>query len=302
MKDILVLFDDIVTRNRPLLLTTLAEEIHNTNQNLNIGHWSLTKNDLAMSITTGTLNADSVNAINYKVVSGIVVVVTGQKLPHGLIDQLTTQSAVYKCPVLFMSNIPHPSITTYSPEQIKICNNFDDISLFLNTVMTKPSPSSVIKMSSSETPSLGTSPWQYHLSASDLTIDKLVHLFENTQLPLENWTHKTQLSIILYSIRKYGYENSIDEKSWLMLNWKKYIFNVMNLEYNTYWHYSLIHFWVNILNKYANYPNVPFDHIYMSDQLAWIRNPELWKYYYTKDVLFSPHARDCWVEPDLRKI
>jgi hypothetical protein len=308
MKDILVTFDDIKSRNRPLLLTTLVEEVINTNQNLSAGEWSLTKNDIAMSVVYRSISDVKLSdSLNY---SGIVVVIINSQMSQEIYDGLniiTRMSTSDKpIPILFISNFAHPSITTFV--QIKICNNFNDIKWFLNTVLTIPQYKSNIAHSNPQTPSLGTSPWQWSLGAVDET--KLVFLFENAQLPLDNWDHRNQMRIINYSIKKYGYDNSIDEDSWLCRNWKKYIFNVMNLEYNSYWHYSLIRFWVEIIHKFGKYDTDKaettklsgFDKMYASSQLAWLRNPNLWQYYYSKDVLFSPHARECWVSPNLRNI
>jgi hypothetical protein len=74
-----------------------------------------------------------------------------------------------------------------------------------------------------------------------------------------------------------------------------------NLEYNTYWHYSIVRFWIEMIHKYADY-SVPFEDVYNAKSTEWIKNPKLWNYYYSPDKLFSPYARDSWVQPDLRRI
>ena len=114
----------------------------------------------------------------------------------------------------------------------------------------------------------------------------IIREFENRRFPLEKWTLKIQLFIINYSLQKYGYENTIREDSWLMYNWRNYIFQNLNLNTNAYWHYTMIVFWATLLYKKIKVVN--FENV--------------WEKYYSPEVIYSPDARDHYVCPNLLKL
>ena len=292
-KHIIFAFDDIYTKDRPILLSSLIEVIKNTNVNLNIGSWDLTKNDISISASSMELrDIDKINSIS---MSGLIIVLTGNNFPVEQISKVRNN-----VPILFISNYSQPLVTGYS--YIHVCNDDDDIKWFLSTILARN-----VKTTKSETPSISTSPWPNSSpkfpkqSPSYLPMKEFINEFENSRLPFDNWTHKSQMSLIYESLKKYGYNSTYPETSWLCVNWKKYIYNVINLEYNTYWHYSIVRFWIEMIHKYADY-SVPFEDVYNAKSTEWIKNPKLWNYYYSPDKLFSPYARDSWVPPDLRRI
>jgi len=288
-KHIIFAFDDIYTKDRPILLSSIIELIKDTNVNLNIGSWDLTKNDVTISASSMELR--DIDKINEIPISGLVIVLTGNKFPVETINRIGTRSGTI--PVLFISNYSQPLVAGYN--FIHVCNDDDDIKWFLSTLLSRN-----VKMSNSETPASNTSPWQ-SIKPEHLPLPKLINEFENSRLSFDNWTHKTQMMIIYESLKKYGYDGTYPETSWLCVNWKKYIYNVMNLEYNTYWHYSIIRFWVEMIHKYADYSQ-PFEYVYNAQNMGWIKNPQLWSYYYSPNILFSPSARDGWIPPNLRSI
>ena len=119
--------------------------------------------------------------------------------------------------------------------------------------------------------------------------------FQSGTMPLHIWDHYGRLRIVDYSLMKYGYANTIDPNGWLCKHWKSY---KTTIGHGDLWHYSLTRFWINIIynlqtkNKYKT-----FDELYKNNPN--IHTGSLFKKYYSDDVIFTPKARNEWVQPNL---
>ncbi|XWV24850.1 hypothetical protein QJ856_gp0933 [Tupanvirus deep ocean] len=134
------------------------------------------------------------------------------------------------------------------------------------------------------------------ITSITIGLHEMANLFENTKLPIYMWDHYGRLRIVYYSIMTYGFIQTIDPNGWLCTNWRKY---KTSIGHGHLWHYTLTRFWAHIINnlvkKYKN-----FNDLYINNPL--IHNGQLFKEYYTDEILFSPYARNNWVDPNLKKI
>ncbi|XWV26097.1 hypothetical protein QJ857_gp0983 [Tupanvirus soda lake] len=125
---------------------------------------------------------------------------------------------------------------------------------------------------------------------------EMAQLFENANLPIYMWDHYGRLRIVYYSIMTYGFIQTIDPNGWLCTNWRKY---KTSIGHGHLWHYTLTRFWAHIIyNLSKKYKN--FDDLYINNPT--IHNGQLFKEYYTEEILFSPYARNNWVDPNIKKI
>ncbi len=131
------------------------------------------------------------------------------------------------------------------------------------------------------------------LTSANISNEELVKSFENTTLPLELWDHYGRLRIVHYSLITRGYQNTIDPNGWLCTSWKKY---KTSIGHGNLWHYTLTRFWTNILYELPQKDNYKtFNQLYNDNPD--IHNGGLFRQYYSDDILFTPHARNHWVEP-----
>ncbi len=130
-------------------------------------------------------------------------------------------------------------------------------------------------------------------TSNEITDDQLITLFESSTLPMNLWSHYNRLKIVYYSLRKYGYFDTIDQYGWLCMTWKKY---KKTIGHEHLWNYTLTRFWIEILEGlwFASFMN--FDQMYLINPI--IHNGNLHKEYYTNEVLFTEIAKNSWIVPD----
>jgi hypothetical protein len=132
-------------------------------------------------------------------------------------------------------------------------------------------------------------------SISIPTID-LVEKFQNCSLELDIWDHYGRLRIVHYSLQTFGINDTVNPNGWLCSNWKKY---KTTIGHGNLWHYTLTCFWAYVIyDLMSNHKN--FYDLYIDNPQ--IHNGHLFQQYYSQDILFTPHARNNWVEPNLKKI
>jgi hypothetical protein len=84
----------------------------------------------------------------------------------------------------------------------------------------------------------------------------LIEQFNNAQLPIENFTIYTQIELIKYSIITYGYNNTINQKGWLCLTWKRYVYKTMNVNLSNEYNYGKILYMINTIYNNSDYYNI----------------------------------------------
>lgn len=154
------------------------------------------------------------------------------------------------------------------------------------------------------------------LTSHTIPTSKLVDQFVNRTLPLDIWDHYGRLRIVYYALKTYGLNNTIDKTGWFCTNWIRY---KTSIGHGDLWHYTLTRFWTHILFNLVyqfNYSRdaatqIAYSGVLMDkydsfeklyDDNPVIHSGRLFEKYYTRERLFTPLARENWVEPDLTKI
>lgn len=134
-------------------------------------------------------------------------------------------------------------------------------------------------------------------TSTSTTIDAsdMANHFQNCTLRLELWDHYARLKIIHYALTKFGLENTAKPNSWLCTHWKKY---EMSIGHGNLWHYTLVRFWVLIIDNLRKNHYQSFDELYQNNPI--IHNDLLYKKYYSDDVILNPRSRIVWFAPNLR--
>jgi hypothetical protein len=264
MKNILILIDDLNNKNRPITLTYLLQKIGNTNKiplNLIDNKQNISANIYDFS------QFDSFDLISKY--NSILLVYTGKPNMYDLINLVNYNNNYYNLPLFYMANEDLNNTGNLNANRI---TSIKDVDILLQLTMQLPVP--LISEERVQAIELG-----------DVNnIDKLVYEFQNRMLSYDQWTYNNQMKIIKYAIDKYGLENSTRIDGWLMINWKKFIYSMVNLGYNNYWHYSLLRFYAIMISK------------------GILPNDKLTEKYYDKNVLYSPYARDFWIPPNKIKL
>jgi len=134
------------------------------------------------------------------------------------------------------------------------------------------------------------------LTSSTIGIKDMTKMFEDCTMPLSIWDHYGRLRIVHHSLMTYGFDATIDPNGWLCKKWRDY---KTSIGHGNLWHYTLTRFWINILYNLQNKHNYKsFDELYKSNPK--IHYGSLFKEYYSDDVLFTDHARNNWVKPNLK--
>ena len=127
-------------------------------------------------------------------------------------------------------------------------------------------------------------------------MDQFVKQFDKGTLPLEMWDHYGRLQIVYYSVVKFGLPPTMQLNSWLCTKWKSY---KESIGHGHLWNYTLTMFWAQIIAKLApKYNN--FNELYADN--TWIHNGNLYRSYYSDEIIFSSAAKNNWVKPDLKAL
>lgn len=131
------------------------------------------------------------------------------------------------------------------------------------------------------------------LSSKEMSTESLVSQFNERTLPISAWDHYGRLRIVTYSLKKYGYEATIQPDGWLCTTWRAY---KTSIGHGNLWNYSLTRFWANILWSILQKQRCKFSEMW--ERYPVIQNGSLHKDYYSS-VIFTPRAKEGWVPPDL---
>ena len=131
------------------------------------------------------------------------------------------------------------------------------------------------------------------LNSKTIDMDEMVRQFENKTMPIKLWNHYGRLRMVLYSLKKYGFKDTVDYDSWLCKTWRAY---KTSIGHKNLWNYSLTRFWACILYKLYK-TDKSKDISYWMETKDFLSNGNLHKDFYDFNVLFSDYARENWVEP-----
>jgi hypothetical protein len=134
-------------------------------------------------------------------------------------------------------------------------------------------------------------------TSTTIPIKTMALQFQNETLDIELWDHYGRLKIVYYAIITYGYSEAINPNGWLCSNWKKY---KTSIGHGHLWHYTLTRFWATVLYILLSSHYKSFDELYKNNPQ--IQKGSLFKEYYSDDVLFTPHARNNWIAPNLKHL
>jgi hypothetical protein len=126
----------------------------------------------------------------------------------------------------------------------------------------------------------------------DSEIESLVHEFESLTLPYENWTHRAHLAVAIYYVRKLSFQDGLTQ-----IRSRINAYNVACGDPNGYNETITIMF----LRKIASESKHELSAISLHNELARLEVicKVDWLYqYYSRDLIWSPEAKKCWVNPD----
>lgn len=134
---------------------------------------------------------------------------------------------------------------------------------------------------------------------TNLSLDDLAINFVNTTLPIVDWDHRNRLRIVYYSLCNVGLEKTMNPNGWLCRNWRKY---KTSIGHGNLWNYTLTMFYAKLIykNMFENYSIISFDDLYNAQHN--LQNARLFNEYYSNEVLFTPFAKENWVEPNLKAL
>ena len=129
----------------------------------------------------------------------------------------------------------------------------------------------------------------------------LVKSFEERTLPKEEWTHTAHLIVGLVYCCRYPLE-----KARILFGegvyWLNVAYGTPNTETSGY-HETLTGFWLKFIWKFLDQYGRGEDlAILAEDLIALFSNPKLPLKFYSREILFSPKARESYVKPDLRGV
>lgn len=128
-----------------------------------------------------------------------------------------------------------------------------------------------------------------------LELEELVKQFVECTLSIENWSHLNRVRIVYFSLKNFGYTNTISQNGWLCVKWNKY---KNTIGHSHLWNYTLTKFWVDrIFSLMLNHYHMGFAELY--NKYSYLSDGNLHKKYYSNELIFSEKAKNEWVLPDL---
>jgi hypothetical protein len=130
----------------------------------------------------------------------------------------------------------------------------------------------------------------------DSEVQRLVQEFESLSLPYENWTHRAHLAVAMYYVRSLSFEDALTQLR-LCIN----AYNVACGNPNGYNETITIMFLRKIVSESKNELSKLDLHEGVARLEALCKVEWLYQYY-TPELIWSPEAKKCWVNPDVREL
>jgi hypothetical protein len=129
----------------------------------------------------------------------------------------------------------------------------------------------------------------------------LVRGFDGCTLPREEWTHNAHLTVALWYLLQYDWPEASGR---VRRGIKRYnaAHGIVNTPTGGY-HETLTLFWLRRVRSFLEGErNEGRSLVSLANALAASADKNLPLAYYTRERLFSPEARNAWVEPDLKTL
>ncbi|MBC7891932.1 MAG: hypothetical protein H7Y12_06975 [Sphingobacteriaceae bacterium] len=128
----------------------------------------------------------------------------------------------------------------------------------------------------------------------------LVNEFLARSLPKSDWTHEAHLSVGLWHLRQYGFDEALTRMREGICAYNEAIGTANTT--NSGYHETLTQFWLRVLDaqqREADAETAFADGLSRILDSSWV-DRTLALRYYRRETLFSPLARATWVGPDLQ--
>ncbi|MDT5155987.1 MAG: hypothetical protein QOH51_344 [Acidobacteriota bacterium] len=129
----------------------------------------------------------------------------------------------------------------------------------------------------------------------------LVRGFDGCTLPREEWTHNAHLTVALWYLLQYDWPEASGR---VRRGIKRYnaAHGIVTTPTGGY-HETLTLFWLRRVRSFLEGErNEGRSLVSLANELAASADKNLPLAYYTRERLFSPKARNAWVEPDLKTL
>lgn len=138
-----------------------------------------------------------------------------------------------------------------------------------------------------------------HCYASAAEVEALVRGWETCALPREHWTHAAHLTVALWHLLHYDYEEAVGRVRAGILRYND-AHGVVTTRASGY-HETLTLFWMQYVAHFleASY-NEGCSLVALANELAAVADKSAPLEHYSRGLLFSWEARTGWVEPDLK--
>lgn len=135
------------------------------------------------------------------------------------------------------------------------------------------------------------------ITSRNISIKKMVELFENNQLPLLFWDHYGRLRLVHFYATN-NMKDTLDPNGVLCRNWRQH---KQSIGHGNLWNYTLTMFWAKLMIK------LQLEHKYKTFDELYKNNPELhrgslFREYYSDEIIFSNQARNMWIDPDKKAL
>ncbi|MGH9719216.1 MAG: hypothetical protein ACRD8O_03320 [Bryobacteraceae bacterium] len=123
----------------------------------------------------------------------------------------------------------------------------------------------------------------------------LVAAFEEGTLDVKQWTHRAHLSVAFWHLQRFSAEDALNRMRAGIMHYNECT-GTPNTATRGY-HETLTRFWIGVIRRFVRVdPSLP--------RLleAYGSRSDLWRDYYSFDVVRSTGARAGWVAPDLLQL
>lgn len=129
----------------------------------------------------------------------------------------------------------------------------------------------------------------------------LLRRFEDCTLPRDEWTHAAHLTVALWHLLEYDWEEAVSRVRRGILRYNA-AHGVRTTPTGGY-HETLTLFWMRRVRAFLeDGRNEARSLVALANDLADALDSRLPFEYYTRERLFSSEARAAWVEPDLKSL
>lgn len=132
-------------------------------------------------------------------------------------------------------------------------------------------------------------------------MERLVSQFSDRTLPLSEWTHEAHLTVALWYLYQYTEAAAVCYLRSGIITYNQSL-GGENTPQRGY-HETLTLFWVKIIHHFIRKnPGLDLPALRQALLASPIASRDLPEQYYSKELLYSTHARAFWTEPDIKAL